>query len=593
MRNIGSLLADAWRLSSPYYRSEERWFARGILAAIIILGFVIVGLTVQLNFWNGAFYDSLQNKDLDGFLRLLLLYRWDENGFMPGFVPIVSLYMPLAILRSYLEQFLSIRWRRWMTNQLLGQWLADRAYYTIGLTTAPGGGGTDNPDQRIAEDVRDFTQNTLTLGVGFISKVTSLFNFAIILWSLSGTITLLGIAIPGYMLLGALFYAVVGTWLTHLVGKPLISLNFLQQRAEADFRFALVRFRENAEGVALSHGEQEERAVLSGRFGEVARNWFRIMNRELRLNALVFTYDQAAVIFPFVLGAPRYFAGEIALGGLMRTVSAFSRVQDALSWFVNNYAELARWRATVNRLITFQAAIATARALSGAGPAVAEGGDGVSLREADVQLPDGTPLLQRADLVLQRGESVAISGRSGSGKSTLFRAIAGIWPFGRGRIERAPGTYLFLPQRPYLPLGTLRHAVSYPAAGDRFADEQVRRALTQAGLQQLAGRLDEDAAWGQQLSGGEQQRLAIARALLLRPDWLFLDEATASLDPEAEAELYAAISRNLPETTVVSIAHRQDVARFHDQALVLQRRPGSPGTLEPRQPATMASTAAP
>ncbi len=594
MRKAGAILREAWHLASPYYRvSDERWSARFVLAAIILLGLINVGVSVILNFWYGSFYDALQSYDLSGFIDLLLWYRRDANGFMIGFVPLVTLAVPISILRSYLEQFLMIRWRRWMTNDLLATWLANRSYYTISLTRTPGDAGTDNPDQRVAEDISDFTQNTLTLGVSFINRVTSVFNFSIILWSLSGAITILGIRVPGYMLFGAIIYAIVGTWLTHLVGRPLIPLNFLKQKAEADFRFSLVRFRENTEGVALSGGEQEEKAVLTGRFAEVARNWFRIMNRNVKLNGLTLSYAQAAVIFPFILGAPGYFSKQIALGGLMRVISAFGNVQDSLSWFINVYPDLASWRATVNRLTSFQAALATARTLDDEGPRVVTGGEGVSLREALIRLPDGTPLLDRADLVLRRGDALAISGRSGTGKSTMFRAIAGIWPFGGGRIERAPGTYLFLPQRPYIPLGTLRHAITYPAATETFTDEDVRQALTLAGLPDLTGRLNEDALWGQLLSGGEQQRLAIARALLLRPDWLFMDEATSSLDPEGEASLYETVRRTLPNTTVVSIAHRPDVAEFHDDALVFERQAGAAGTLRPLQPATMASTAVP
>lgn len=597
MRRIRTMLREAWRLASPYYgrQSEERWSARITLASIIGLGFVLVYMTVVLNRWNGRFYDSLQAKDFKAFINLLLFWTSDNDGFMPGFVPIVSLYVPLAILRQYLEQFLSIRWRRWMTNRLLDTWLTDRAYYTIGLTQHEGDLGTDNPDQRVAEDVRDFCQNTLLLGVQFISRMTSLFSFAFILYELSGPFALFGFSIPGYMLWGALVYAIIGTWLTHLVGRQLVPLNFAQQKAEADFRFALVRFRENSEGVALSGGEREERLILSGRFSEVAANWFRIMNRSLKLNALTNVYDQAAVIFPFVLGAPRYFAGEIALGGLMRTVSAFSRVQDSLSWFISSYDSLASWSATINRLTTFEAAIATARRLSGAGPAIMPtSGDSVLLKDAEIRLPNGQTVLSRADVAFRRGESVVIAGRSGAGKSTLLRAVAGIWPFGAGRIERASGTYLFLPQDPYVPLGTLRHAISYPAQAGSFTDDEVRLAVERVGLPALMSRIDDEQNWSQMLSGGEQQRLAVARALLLRPDWLFLDEATSSLDPQGESEVYAAIRRYLPDTTVISIAHRPDVARYHDQSLYLDREPGQPGRLEKRQaPATIASTADP
>ncbi|MBV8913769.1 MAG: ABC transporter ATP-binding protein/permease, partial [Acetobacteraceae bacterium] len=290
---------------------------------------------------------------------------------------------------------------------------------------------------------------------------------------------------------------------------------------------------------------------------------------------------------------PRYFAGRIELGGLMRIVSAFGQVQRSLSWFIATYDSLATWRATVQRLTSFQAAIAAAQRLGQHGPAIVSGADAISLRDADIRLPDGQKLLEYPNLVLPRGRSVAIAGRSGAGKSTLFRAVAGIWPFGGGRIERGPGTYLFLPQRPYIPLGTLRHAVTYPAAPEAFPEPEIRQALTDAGLGSLADRLDDDQPWAQTLSGGEQQRLAVARALLLRPDWLFLDEATSSLDPAAETELYMVIKRRLPETTVLSIAHRPDVARFHDEALVFSRRPGSPGAIDRRQPATIESTAAP
>ena len=397
------------------------------------------------------------------------------------------------------------------------------------------------------------------------------------------------------MLWGALLYAIVGTWLTHLVGRSLVPLNFLRQKAEADFRYALVRLRDNGEGVALSGGETEERGVLGSRFTEVTANWFRLMTRRFKLSLLTDTYEQAAVIFPFVLGAPRYFAGAIELGGLMRIVSAFSQVQRSLSWFVTVYESLAAWSATVSRLTTFEAAIAAAHRIGAAGPRILPAhADSIALEGARITLPDGQPVLEGADLPLRRGESVTIGGRSGSGKSTLFRAIAGIWPFGDGYIERPAGSYLFLPQRPYLPLGTLRHAISYP--GDAHAHElsDVRRALTAAGLSSLVGRLDEEQPWSQILSGGEQQRLAVARALLLRPDWLFLDEATSSLDPEAEGQLYTAIRETLPNTTVISIAHRPDVARYHDRSLTFERGVGEPGRLSAAQPVvTMESTAAP
>ncbi len=594
MQALKSVLADAWRLAIPYFRSEERWSARLLLASIIALNLSLVGMTVVLNYWNGAFYDSLQNKDWTSFINLLLFYRSGEAGFMPGFVAIAAVYIPVAIYRTYLNQWLQIRWRRWMTDRLLADWMADRAYYTLSLTRGAADHGSDNPDQRIAEDLRSFVEDTLRLGLGLLSNIVSLFNFALILWTLSGAFTLFGISIPGYMLWAAILYAIVGSILTHKVGRPLAALEFGQQKAEADFRYALVRVRDNTEGVALYGGEREESRFLLDRFVAVIANFRRIMTRQKWLNALIAGYEQLAAIFPIVVAAPRYFAGEIALGGLTRTAGAFARVQNALSWFVESYAALASWRATVDRLAGFHRAIATARALAGKGvqlrPAT---GDSLRLTDLALALPDGARLIDGGLIEFRRGQSVAISGRSGTGKSTLFRAIAGIWPFGAGAVERPPGRYLFLPQRPYIPLGSLRHALTYPASPGNVPESAIHAALATTGLGALEPELDQDQPWGQRLSGGEQQRLAIARALLLKPDWLFLDEATASLDPEAEADLYHAIRTQLPETTVISIAHRPAVAQLHDQARVFRREPGAAGRVEPLQPATMASTALP
>ncbi len=582
MRTLGPVLSDAWRLALPYFRSEEKWAARGLLVLIIALNLMLVGASVVLNYWNGAFFDSLQNKDWVLFMQLLFSYRTGDAGFMPGFVPIVAILIPISIYRTYLNQLLQIRWRRWLTDHLTTDWLSDRAYYTISLTTDPAGLGTDNPDQRIADDLRKYVEDTLRLGLGLLSNVVNLFNFALILWTLSGTVTVLGITIPGYMLWVAILYAAIGSVLTHYVGRPLAMLSFQQEKAEADFRFALVRLRENTEGVALYGGERAEKAGLIDRFAAVFVNWRAIMQRQKLLNALIAGYDQAASIFPIVVAAPRYFSGAIQLGGLTRTSGAFARVQGSLSWFIEFYSDLASWRATVARLASFQRAIVVARGLADQGARIQPGtGDGIAAANLTLALPDGTPLLAHSGMLFPKGQSTAISGRSGSGKSTLFRAIAGIWPYGRGSVERPPGRYLFLPQRPYIPLGTLRHALTYPSADSSFGDAAARQALADAGLAPLAPHLDDNQPWAQRLSGGEQQRLAIARALLLRPDWLFMDEATASLDPEAESELYAKLRQQLPDTTIISIAHRPAVAALHDAAQVFRRPPGQPGTLEP------------
>ena len=586
MIKLRPFLRDAWRLARPYFRSEEKWSARILLGVIILLNLSLVGMDVVLNFWNGAFYDSLQNKDWHAFTDLLFLYhRGADGSFMPGFSAVATVYIIVAVYRTYLNQWLQIRWRRWLTRVFLNEWLADRAYYRISLTTSAAGLGTDNPDQRIAEDLRSFVGDTLSLGLDLLSNIVSLISFIGILWSLSGSIHLLGLRIGGYMVWIALIYAVIGTWLTHLVGRPLATLSFRQQRFEADFRFSLVRLRENVEGVALYGGEDDEHAALLIRFSAVVMNWWAIMQRTKMLNALTSGYQQIAVVFPIIVAAPRYFGGQIPLGGLTRTASAFGQVQGAMSWFVSSYAALAGWSATVERLASFQRSIETARAEAGRGIAVAEGdGEALELRHLHLALPNGQTLIEAEAYRFLRGEKVVISGRSGLGKSTLFRAIAGIWPFGEGEILRPKGHYLFLPQRPYLPLGSLRHVVAYPAGADAFGDDAIIAALGKVGLGALASRLDEDHNWALLLSGGEQPRLAIARALLLRPDWLFLDEATSNLDPEAEAELYQTLQRELPATTLLSIAHNPGVAAFHGRRITLRAAPAEPGKLSETTP---------
>ena len=582
MRGLRPFVRDTWQLARPYYASEEKWSAWGLLLAVLALRLMLVGMTVILNFWNREFFNSLQNKDWGAFFDLLYLYRSTPSGFMPGFCEIAAVYILVAVYFTYLSQWLQIRWRRWLTVRYLDEWLADRAYYRISLTTDRAAVGTDNPDQRIAEDIRDFVGNTLTLGISLLANIVTLVSFLGILWSLSGSVTLFGIAIPGYMVWVALAYAILGTWLTHLVGRPLASLRFRQQRVEADFRYSLVRVRENMEGIALYSGEAEEKTILNHRFSGVIGNWWGIMQRTKMLNALTAGYEQVAVIFPFIVAAPRFFSGQIPLGGLTQTAGAFGRVQDALSWFVNQYAELAQWHAIVERLMTFHRAIIVARAAFGTGIELADSPDGsVRLRDFTLALPNGMQLLADADLAFEPGRSVVITGRSGSGKSTLFRALAGIWPFGHGRVQRPAASCLFLPQRPYIPLGTLRHVVAYPQKPQDLKREEIVSALEDVGLPGLVPQLDQDANWAQQLSGGEQQRVALARALLAKPDWLFLDEATASLDPDAETQLYRVLKERLPHTTIVSIAHRPSVAAFHDHRLVLQREADKPGKLLP------------
>ncbi len=564
LKITNAFIRDLWALLRPYWTSEERRNAWLLLIANIVLTLGMVYMTVLFNQWYNLFYNSLQDKAKAEFFHQI-----------GRFCVLAAIYIAIAVYRVYLNQMLQIRWRRWLTDRYLKDWLTDRNYYRMQLK----GNGTDNPDQRIAEDFRLFVDDSLSLGLGFLNAAVTLGSFVGILWVLSGPIDIpfggTTYVIYGYMLWVAVGYAIAGTWLTHQIGKPLISLNFHQQKYEADFRFNLVRFRENGEGVALYRGEQDELRGFNARFADVVDNWWAIMKRQKLLTWFTAGYDQAAVVFPFVVGAPRYFSGAIQLGGLVQISNAFGQVQGALSWFIGAYTSFASWKATVDRLTGFHNAIFLAQEESraGAGPVVVAAAtvDDLILDSLELSLPTGRVLLSGIDACIARGERVLIKGPSGSGKSTLFRAIAGIWPFGRGQIK-LPRQFdvLFLPQRPYFPIGALRHMATYPGAPDAFTDAQVRAALAATGLDHLADRLDEQQNWAQQLSGGEQQRVAIARALLHKPLWLFLDEATSALDEPNQAQVYQLLTERLKESTIISIAHRSALADFHDRVLELK-----------------------
>jgi putative ATP-binding cassette transporter len=463
-----------------------------------------------------------------------------------------------------------------MTSRYLGEWLQDANHYRMQLR----GDAADNPDQRITDDVKLFVDQTLNIGVGLLSSIVTLASFVVILWGLSAAAPLhvfgSEFAIPGYLVWGALIYAVFGTALTQWIGSPLVSLDFQQQRFEADFRFNLVRVRENSEQIALLQGESAERQRLSERFGRVVENWYGIMSRTKRLTAFTRSYSQAAVIFPYILVAPAYFADKIQLGGMMQTASAFSSVQTALSFFVSIYRTMAEWRAVVARLDGFEMAIASAAKLATAASSInvvsSTGSDKIDLKQLLVRLPNGTPLVSADNFSIRRNERTLVTGPSGAGKSTLFRAIAGVWPFGSGSIAiPAKAKLMMLPQRPYFPVGSLKAAIVYPAEASAFSSDQVRDVLVSVGLPQLASRLEEEGHWNRMLSLGEQQRLGLARALLHAPQYLFLDEATASLDEASEAALYRLLQEKLPATTIVSIGHRSTLEAFHQRKVVLTR----------------------
>jgi putative ATP-binding cassette transporter len=564
VNNIRSTLAAVWRIAIPYFRSEDRWAGRGLLAAVIAIELAVVFLTVLFNRWNNVFYNALQERN-----QAVFTY---QIGY---FCVLASFWIGLKVYQLYLNQWLQIRWRRWMTDRYLGGWLHDANHYRMQLL----GDAADNPDQRIAEDTQRFVEQTLQLGIGVLSAVVTLVSFVFILWGLSNQapLHLFGndIAIPGYLVWGALIYAVLGTTLTHLIGWPLVGLNFQQQRFEADFRFNLVRARENAEQIALLHGEPVERTRLLSRFGFVVENWLAIMQRTKKLTAFTATYSQASVIFPYVLVAPAYFAEKVQLGGMMQTASAFSSVQESLSFFITSYRTLAEWQSVVARLSGFETSIENAAALTTKENIIHAGSDhkaAIELEKLLVSLPNGTPLVAADGFSIHGGERTLLTGPSGSGKSTLFRAIAGIWPFGTGSIAvPSQATLMMLPQRPYFPVGSLRAAIAYPAEASAFSPEQVGETLVAVGLPKLASRLDEDAHWNRTLSLGEQQRLGIAHALLHAPQFLFLDEATASLDEPSEMALYRLLQERLPATTIVSIGHRSTLEAFHRRGVTLAR----------------------
>jgi putative ATP-binding cassette transporter len=551
------------------YTALERRIAMALVVFLVLINQAQVGIIVRLNFFNRDWFNAIQSRDAATF--------WHQLLFV--FTPYAFVYVATTVIEFFMQSMLVIRWRRWLTDHFVSRWLAYHNHYRISLVASQ----TDNPDQRIAEDVFRFINggsdgsNTAygiyDFSILLISTIFSLVSFSIVLWSLSKSFTLPGtdIVLPGFLFWVALIYAASGTLITHLIGRPLIHLYFQRQRMEADFRFSLARLREYTEQVALLSGEDAEKNMVGQRFGALIANYLALVYRRMRVTAFTQTFGQLSPIIPFIFTAPFYFARKIELGVMTQTAGAFAQVANALTFFVNYYAYLAGFKSVVDRLNSFDVAIDQAQALSGAGPARVANAGGtprIDLEDVDLFLPDGRRIVETKHLVLAGGQSVALSGPSGSGKSTLFRAISGIWPYGEGRICSPEGIHVMVvPPKPYIPISTLRAAVTYPALLGRYSDDDIRRALVDAHLSDLVDQIDREDVWSQRLSSGEQQRLALARALLARPDWLFLDESTSAVDEKLEAELYAGLARRLPNTTIMSIGHRSAVVGLHQRHL--------------------------
>lgn len=589
MKALLATLALAWHLAIPYFkerqqgelsfrwfkiRLQERWIGLGFVAVILAINVAQVVINVELNAWNNRFYTALQDRNGAAF--------WAELGYWSW---IVAIYLVIYVYEVYLTSWLRIRWRTWMTDKFLNRWLAGATHYRLATSY----GRTDNPDQRISEDINTFVTSTFSLTITLFNTTLSLIAFMQVLWGISahfpyeiGGFNLA--VIPGYLVWAAIIYSVLGTIFTHLIGRPLIRLNFEQQHVEADFRYSMMRLRENSEEIALLRGEEMEKRAMRGFFEKIIGNWYKLMDANRNLRAFSLFYDQVSSIVPFILLAPAYFlsGSGMQLGVLTQASSAFGQVQGNFSIFVSLYSTLADWKAVLDRLTTFERAMSAAEA-DAARPGIAikpAQGEAITADGAIVALPDGRPLVRLDGVSFEKGKAVLISGPSGAGKTSVFRALAGIWPFGSGEFDiPADAHVMVLPQTAYLPLGTLREALAYPNSAEIHDDAEVRDVLSAVGLGAFADRLDdlsEGPNLASRLSGGEQQRVAIARAILAKPDFLLLDEATASLDEASEASLYALLRERLTNTAIISIGHRSSLRPLHDELVELKKQDGGP-----------------
>lgn len=560
-------IVGLFHLITPYWNSEEKKSARLYLAAIITLTIAAVYMTLLLNEWFNSFYSALQNYDSDAVYRGLL-----------RFTGLAFAHIAFAVYSYYLQQRLALRWRKWMTKNYLAKWTGQQMYYRLEMFSQ---GTADNPDQRISEDINLFTARTLSFMSGLLRSATTIVCFIFVLWNLSEILSFSAAGqefhIYGYLVWTALAYSVLGTWITHKVGHRLVSLNYLQQKLEADFRFSMVRLRETAESVAFYNGAAKEEAFLSNRFMTLLRNTLFIIKKQKQLSWLTNSYAQIAIIFPFVVAVPRYLSQNISLGGLMQIANCFGKVQDAMSYFVDVYASLAEWQSCAERLLSFDkhiAAIEKETEEKSGSLVREETPDRLRLTDVTISVPAmdenkrTREIISSASCTIKSGEHVILKGPSGSGKSTLLRTLAGFWPYVKGHISMpAPSEMMFIPQKPYIPMGTSAEAASYPL---ETADEEILSPLlVECGLSHLMEKTDTEADWSHILSLGEQQKLAFVRVFLRKPKWVFLDEATSAMDEETEEKMYRLLTA-LPGTTVISIGHRSTLDKWHNRVLRIE-----------------------
>lgn len=563
MRKPQKISIDALKIARAYWWSEEKWMAWILILTVIGLNLGLVYISVRINAWHSIFYQVIQN--------------YNESGFFKAVGEFAALAVCYTLLRGYqlyLRMILHARWRRWMTRQYLDTWLSNQTYYRLQLMT---GDATDNPDQRLSEDIELFVTLTLRLSLDLLQDIATILSFVIILWQLSGIVFLsvgpYRIPIYGYLVWAAICYAIVGTYYTVKLGYPLVGLDFNQQRYEADFRYSLMRLRENAESIALYAGEQSEKQNFWERYKRIFGNYLNIAEMRKRLMWLTTGYSQISVVFAILVASPRYFEGKIHLGHMFQIIDAYNRVQTGFSFAIDSFTRIAQWRAVVNRLNSFVLNMDLAR------PGLPDNYQFTVLKSPKpvyiaksltIDLPNGEGLIRHFNLSLKSGERLLIAGPSGCGKSTLLRALAGIWPYVNGEIiVPANDKVMFVPQKAYLPLCTLQGVLLYPGFAKSILEPTMKTTLEVCRIPYLIGKLNTFENWGQVLSLGEQQRVAFAQVLLQKPNWLFLDEATSALDEPTERVIYKLLREKLPQTAIISVGHRNTLLEHHSTKLEL------------------------